>query len=542
MGKLQSKQECFYVSADLNRALEDSIWTKRSGFNVANYNMDETVSELSICLEERTTTSPLRVDLPPKNLDTETFKLLKLDHVGVGNQGNNENGDRSKLSIEEIECGVQFESSENAKQEWAFTLYDFDGHGRITKEDLASLLKALYDAVGSSIKLPPNGATTLKLRLSVGQENVAQIQSANPKSSQRNKNINKPTKYKVREFSKLNNLTRTQVKCTNENQGQSSMLANHDSPGNLNQSDMRGQSSAQNATNHVTARDHNQLTDLVRENADSNQFMRKHHSEGQQHHKRQQRITGTYCPVTSACTVLSSTVMTATDEAEGASSKKVEDITTAPKESQVRRNYYLDLAGIENTSSKFLNNVTVPTSGAVCARNGSSNRRSRSHDVTTATKCDKMHSSDKCDTTLNSVLEKCDNLQREHGNKLCSGISDTHTQKSKILVTQQMSGQTQSPKATLKEHTEVLNPYNANIRFRPVSLPAQLPLSVLPDHHRRHRHKEKNHDVAMQQVAQWIEREHASALDGDHGLVQRHEHHHIHEHHHHHHFHHHYET
>ena len=34
-------------------------------------------------------------------------------------------------------------------------------------QDLATLLKSLYDAVGSSIKLPEAGAKTLKLRLSV---------------------------------------------------------------------------------------------------------------------------------------------------------------------------------------------------------------------------------------------------------------------------------------------------------------------------------------------------------------------------------------
>ena len=36
--------------------------------------------------------------------------------------------------LQEFECGVQFEGTENSKQEWSFTLYDFDGHGRITKE------------------------------------------------------------------------------------------------------------------------------------------------------------------------------------------------------------------------------------------------------------------------------------------------------------------------------------------------------------------------------------------------------------------------
>jgi len=37
-------------------------------------------------------------------------------------------------------------------------------------QDLVGLLKALYDAIGSSIKIPNNGTKTLKLRLSVGQE------------------------------------------------------------------------------------------------------------------------------------------------------------------------------------------------------------------------------------------------------------------------------------------------------------------------------------------------------------------------------------
>lgn len=35
------------------------------------------------------------------------------------------------------------------------------------------MLKALYDAIGSSIKIPNNGTKTLKLRLSVGQEPLA---------------------------------------------------------------------------------------------------------------------------------------------------------------------------------------------------------------------------------------------------------------------------------------------------------------------------------------------------------------------------------
>ena len=137
-------------------------------------------------------------------------------------------------------------------------------------QDLSSLLKALYDAVGSSIKLPPNGAKTLKLRLSVGQDGAAStlrqmtqaeadctgsnngknnfnnISSSSKKNNnlsaagsgggaaaratERSRNTARAPKNKVREFSKVNNLTRAasteqkqhkqqQVKRTNEHRG-----------------------------------------------------------------------------------------------------------------------------------------------------------------------------------------------------------------------------------------------------------------------------------------------------------------------------------
>ena len=40
----------------------------------------------------------------------------------------------SLVFFQEFECGVQFESTEKNKQEWSFTLYDFDGQGKVTKE------------------------------------------------------------------------------------------------------------------------------------------------------------------------------------------------------------------------------------------------------------------------------------------------------------------------------------------------------------------------------------------------------------------------
>ncbi|XP_025115691.1 protein naked cuticle homolog 1-like isoform X2 [Pomacea canaliculata] len=301
MGKLQSKHgaksplgkavhrtgrvsmeatECFLVNAQLNRAFEEQIWKKRSSQDLANYNMDESLSELSICLDTKCGHVPLRVELPPQVGETETSRVLKLDQ-GEGND--DEKGDKANnLSIEEFECGVQFEGTENSKQEWSFTLYDFDGHGRITKEDLASLLKALYDAVGSSIRLPPNGAKTLKLRLTVGQDRtqVHTLTTSKPLAGgKRKENSSSKGKSpqdvkgttKQQQFSRLNNLTRTSVKCNNQTQDANGQ-GQGPNPGEVTEGSARKQ---------LSPEDQQQLVELVQENMERNHVkqLRRHHSE-----------------------------------------------------------------------------------------------------------------------------------------------------------------------------------------------------------------------------------------------------------------------
>lgn len=154
-------------------------------------------------------------------------------------------------------------------------------------QDLASLLKALYDAVGSSIKLPPNGAKTLKLRLSVGQDATSKIQTeanrksaemhcvTNQKSADRSRNMNKSQKSKVPEFSKLNNLTGTQLKCTNQNQGQGSHFVQQDlntfveAAGTLVPQVAEG---SDPLVTNVAVPDSKQLASLVKENMERNQI------------------------------------------------------------------------------------------------------------------------------------------------------------------------------------------------------------------------------------------------------------------------------
>lgn len=190
-----------------------------------------------------------------------------------------------------------------------------------------------------------------------------------------------------------------------------------------------------------------------------------------------------------------------------------------PKECQDRRNYYLDLAGIENFNSKFASH-TSSGKGQSHDLPNNGHHRSRSHDVNN-------HNSE----NLKRESERpCKTENVESGAKLDHLRSRSNDPQEPAVV--------RSPKG----HHKISSSSHRHSSFRPLSLPVHVPERVSPHYHRRHRHRDKDHDLAMQQVAEWIEREHSCDIDGDHVIVQKHEHHHIHEHHHHHHYHHYYEA
>ncbi|KAK3086743.1 hypothetical protein FSP39_022726 [Pinctada imbricata] len=525
--------ECFLISGQLNKSFEEQLLKQsKTGFNLANYNLDSSISELSVSVDDKQgNNSPLRVELPPQKMDLETNKVLSIDQdekrkkdkINKNNE-NKQNQNESRLNIEEFECGVQFEGSEKNKQEWSFTLYDFDGHGKITKEDLASLLKALYDAVGSSIKIPSNGTKTLKLRLSVGQDG-SQLTSTikdspkvkvkdKPKNSDRAKDNSKSKESpsKPKEFSKLNNLTATHVQlpakqCNSDAQCKDRVKSPCKGQGQCaeGQKSCQGQESAGTKRIQLTTQEQQQLVELVQENMERNHIkqLRRHHSDcrgtsshDHSHHKRRH----------GHCSNNHSNVNNVT-----AVSNNQEE---RAKESQDRRNYYLDLAGIEHNAKPqpSAQNLTNPI-GQSHKDDVTCHQRSKSHDLS----------------------KKCDNIKRE-------------SERYKQFLESQSKGDHLRSKSSDPQETSARSPKghhrsspHKHGRFRPMSLPGHVPESM-SHYQRRHRHREKDHDLAMQQVAEWIEREHSCDVEGDHIVVQKHEHHHIHEHHHHHHYHHYYEA
>lgn len=65
------------------------------------------------------------------------------------------------LSIQELQCDVSVE--EDSRQEWTFTLYDFDNNGKVTREVRARLATSSYSGSTPALPLLPRAGTRLSL-------------------------------------------------------------------------------------------------------------------------------------------------------------------------------------------------------------------------------------------------------------------------------------------------------------------------------------------------------------------------------------------
>ncbi|XP_039618811.1 protein naked cuticle homolog 1 [Polypterus senegalus] len=75
---------------------------------------------------------------------------------------------RKQLRFEGLECDMSLE--ENNRPEWTFTLYDFDNNGKVTREDITSLLHTIYEVVGASVNHSPHTSKTLQVKLTVSPD------------------------------------------------------------------------------------------------------------------------------------------------------------------------------------------------------------------------------------------------------------------------------------------------------------------------------------------------------------------------------------
>lgn len=69
--------------------------------------------------------------------------------------------------------------------QFSFTLYDLDGHGKITKDDIAGIVSTIYDSLGKSVVVPHYGSKTINVRLTVSPDSTAAAQTTAPTPAQK---------------------------------------------------------------------------------------------------------------------------------------------------------------------------------------------------------------------------------------------------------------------------------------------------------------------------------------------------------------------
>uniref|UniRef100_A0A667WPI3 Protein naked cuticle homolog n=1 Tax=Myripristis murdjan TaxID=586833 RepID=A0A667WPI3_9TELE len=147
MGKLQSKHGGSFASNALTcqRELERTASTRKdsSGTELREDSQTDHHCHLKVSL------------LPQRASDREPSSHLT---------GNKHLRKRSSHAGDS-ECNVLLE--EDARQEWVFTLYDFDNSGKVTKEDMSSLMHSIYEVIEASVRQSCGGSTALRVKLVV---------------------------------------------------------------------------------------------------------------------------------------------------------------------------------------------------------------------------------------------------------------------------------------------------------------------------------------------------------------------------------------
>uniref|UniRef100_G3TVD3 Protein naked cuticle homolog n=1 Tax=Loxodonta africana TaxID=9785 RepID=G3TVD3_LOXAF len=69
---------------------------------------------------------------------------------------------------QELQCDISLE--EDNRQEWTFTLYDFNNSGKVTREDMSSLMHTIYEVVDASVNHSSGSSKTLRVKLTFSPE------------------------------------------------------------------------------------------------------------------------------------------------------------------------------------------------------------------------------------------------------------------------------------------------------------------------------------------------------------------------------------
>lgn len=99
----------------------------------------------------------------------------------------------NRVKLDEFTCDVSVEDSSKKPQplQFSFTLYDLDGHGKITKDDIAGIVSTIYDSIGKTVVVPHYGKKTINVKLTVSPDGKHQQQTTTNEQNHQNRAVKK---------------------------------------------------------------------------------------------------------------------------------------------------------------------------------------------------------------------------------------------------------------------------------------------------------------------------------------------------------------
>uniref|UniRef100_A0A2K5JAD0 Protein naked cuticle homolog n=1 Tax=Colobus angolensis palliatus TaxID=336983 RepID=A0A2K5JAD0_COLAP len=132
---------------------------------------------------------PLEVALPAEKAEGHERPGQQLS-ADDGERAANREGPRGpggqRLNIDALQCDVSVQDGD--RQEWTFTLYDFDNCGKVTREDMSSLMHTIYEVVDASVNHSSGSSKTLRVKLTVSPEPSSKRKEGPPAGQDREPN------------------------------------------------------------------------------------------------------------------------------------------------------------------------------------------------------------------------------------------------------------------------------------------------------------------------------------------------------------------
>ncbi|GFR01916.1 uncharacterized protein TNCT_377821 [Trichonephila clavata] len=527
------------------------------------------------CVKNKTEEQiPLQVKLPK---DSEKHDIL-LENKEVPEKAEEETSE--KQDNMEVTCSVSVDGHE--KQEFSFTLYDFDTRDRSNKQDVEKIVvRSICETLNRTLRLPPSGSRTIKVKLAISPESNKDLDTEEPFID----SINWPTPEtsNIPPPSKLDDCCSAQNKLNDCCSAQSANTTSTYLPSSLSEKPPKYSSPSMTRSPHLVQKSPANVRAMP---SPKLRHYRPHKSEQKIHPKERFQIR-----------------MHASDnrhQFDDNSQNFDEDYVQLHKhpssrdhvpECKDRRNHYLDLAGVESPKR---NNLSQPNHHSESLQGDHMDKNQRHSSVRADPKylcpyrlldrshtCSKSHRTRECPGS--SPLKKSPNYHSKLNTNNVNGSPHLYRTKVNLdpqddLLNLDYDLNDLVPEAKFdweKPHhrrsksydlyeSNVMNPngfYSPKLKPKNNQNWASIlesqkfsnHLSSSPGHHYRHRHRDKEHQRAMEGVKNWLAREHSDPKtegakhfvrnsivpNSPHRqLVERHEHHHRHEHvhHHYHHF------